>query len=56
LRLVDGEALAAPTSPPPPGAAVPQPGHYLPAIYLAAAPAADTVTTDLRRVTAPTQS
>ena len=54
LRLVDGEALAAPAAPPPPGHAVaPRLGHYLPAIYLAAAPAADTVTTDLGRVTAP---
>ncbi len=53
LRLVDAEALAAPTVPAPPGApAVPRLGHYLPAIYLAAAPAADTVTTDLGRVTA----
>jgi hypothetical protein len=50
LRLVDGEALAAP----PPGASgAPRLGHYLPAIYLASAPAADTVTTDLRAVAAP---
>jgi len=56
-RLVDAEALASPTGPPPPGApGVPQLGHYLPAIYLAAAPAADTVTTDLGRVTAPAPS
>ena len=46
-----------PDRPPPPGApAVPRLGHYLPAIYLAAAPAADTVTTDLGRVTAPAPS
>jgi hypothetical protein len=56
-RLVDAEALASPTGPPPPGApGVPQLGHYLPAIYLAAAPAADTVITDLGRVTAPAPS
>jgi hypothetical protein len=55
LRLVDAEALAAPTGPPPPGAsAAPRLGHYLPAIYLASVPAADTVTTDLGRVAAPT--
>jgi hypothetical protein len=57
LRLVDGESLGSPTVVPPPGAAVvPRLGHYLPAIYVAAAPAADTVTTDLGRVTAPAQS
>ncbi len=49
LRLVDAEALAAP----PAGSAAPRLGHYLPAIYLASAPAADTVTTDLGRVAAP---
>ena len=53
LRLVDGEALATPAGPPPGAAFVPRPGHYLPAIYLAAAPAADTVTSDLGRVSAP---
>ena len=56
LRLVDAEALAAPIAPPPGAPAVPRLGHYLPAIYLAAAPAADTVTTDLGRVTAPAPS
>ena len=57
LRLVDGEALGSPTVAPPLGApVVPRLGHYLPAIYLAAAPAADTVTTDLGRVTAPAQA
>jgi hypothetical protein len=49
LRLVDGEALG---NPPPGAAAAPRLGHYLPAIYLAAAPAGDTVTSDLGRVTA----
>lgn len=44
LRLVDAEALAAPTLAP---ATVPRLGHYLPAVYVAAAPAADTVTTNL---------
>jgi hypothetical protein len=51
-RLVDAEALAPPPVPPPPG--TPDPprfGQYLPAIFLASAPA-DTVTTDLSRVTA----
>ena len=52
-RLVDAEALAAPTAPPPGAPAVPLLGQYLPAIYLAAAPSTDTVTTDLGRVTAP---
>ncbi len=57
LRLVDGEALGSPTVASPTGTAVvPRLGHYLPAIYLAAAPAADTVTTDLGRVTAPAPS
>ena len=54
LRLVDGESLGSPTLVS--GATVPRLGHYLPAIYLAAAPAADTVTTDLGRVTAPVPS
>jgi hypothetical protein len=31
---------------------IPRLGHYLPAAYLAAAPADETVTTDLGRVTA----
>jgi hypothetical protein len=54
LRLIDGEALAAvPTTPPPPGPPPLQLGQYLPAIYLASAPASDTVTTDLGRVAAP---
>jgi len=54
LRLVDGEALAAlPTGAPPPGPPPLQLGQYLPAIYLASAPASDTVTTDLGRVAAP---
>jgi hypothetical protein len=53
-RLVDAEALGSPLASPPPGAAaVPRLGHYLPAIYLAAAPATDTVTTDVGRMTAP---
>ena len=40
LRLVDGEALAAvPAGPPPPGPPPPRLGQYLPAIYLASAPA-----------------
>ncbi|HEY6892110.1 MAG TPA: hypothetical protein VI300_30180, partial [Solirubrobacter sp.] len=52
LRLVDGEALAAPSNTP----AVPRLGQYLPAIYLASAPAADTVTTDLGSVMAPAGS
>jgi hypothetical protein len=53
LRLVDGQALAAlPTGPPPGPPPLPL-GHYLPAIYLAFAPASDTVTTDLGRVAAP---
>ena len=47
---------APPASPPALPPVVPQLGHYLPAIYLAAAPAADTVTTDLGRVTAPAPS
>jgi hypothetical protein len=52
LRLVDAEALAAPAAAPPPGeSAAPQLGQYLPAIYLASASAADTVTTDLGGVT-----
>jgi len=50
LRLVDAEALAAPA------ASGPRLGHYLPAAYVAAAPAADTVTTDLGRVSAPAPS
>jgi predicted nucleic acid-binding Zn-ribbon protein len=49
LRLVDSEALG---NPPPSATAPPRLGHHLPAIYLAAAPAADTVTSDLGRVTA----
>jgi hypothetical protein len=50
LRLVDGKALAAlPTGAPPSL----QLGQYLPAIYLASAPASDTVTTDLGRAAAP---
>ena len=54
LRLVDGQALGAvPAGPPPPGPSPPRLGQYLPAIYLASAPAADTVTTDLGRVAAP---
>ena len=54
LRLVDGEALAAlPAGPPPPGPPPLSLGQYLPAIYLASAPASDTVTTDLGRVAAP---
>ena len=54
LRLVDSKALAAPpTGAPPPGPPPPQLGQYLPAIYLASAPASDTVTTDLGRVAAP---
>ena len=54
LRLVDGEALAAlPAGPPPPGPPPLPLGQYLPAIYLASAPASDTVTTDLGRVAAP---
>jgi hypothetical protein len=58
LRLVDLEALgrtSAALAAPAPGAAavvIPQTGHYLPATYLAAAPADATVTTDLARVTA----
>jgi hypothetical protein len=56
LRLVDGEALGAATSVPPPIPAPPPLGQYLPAIYLATAPAADTVTTDLGRVSAPVTS
>jgi hypothetical protein len=57
LRLVDGESLGSPTLVPQTGTAVaPRLGHYLPAIYLAAAPAADTVTTDLGRVSAPAPS
>ena len=56
VRLVDAEALAAPIAPPPGAPAAPRLGQYLPAIYLAAAPAADTVTTDLGRVTAPAPS
>jgi len=49
-RLVDGEALGAA---PPPGIPAPTPrlGQYLPAVYLASAPATDTVTTDLTKVT-----
>ncbi len=47
LRLVDAEALAAPPCSRP---GVPRLGQYLPAIYLASAPAADTVTTDLGQV------
>jgi hypothetical protein len=47
LRLVDAEALAQPS--PIPG---PRIGHFLPAVYLATAPADDTVTTDLSRVAA----
>ena len=54
LRLVDGEALATvPAGSAPPGPEPPRLGHYLPAIYVASAPAADTVTTDLGRVAAP---
>jgi len=54
LRLVDGEALAAVRSgPPPPGPPALQLGQYLPAIYLASTPTGDTVTTDLGRVSAP---
>jgi hypothetical protein len=54
LRLVDADALAAPAVAPPAGASMaPRLGHYLPAIYLASAPATDTVTTDLGRVAAP---
>jgi hypothetical protein len=49
IRLVDSDALGQP----PPGAAAPRLGHYLPAVYLAAAPAAQTVTSDLTRVAAP---
>ena len=53
LRLVDGAALrAVPAGPPPPGAPPLRLGQYLPAIYLASAPASDTVTTDLGRVSA----
>jgi hypothetical protein len=52
LRLVDREALAAPVL----ASAAPRLGQYLPAIYLAAAPAADTVTTDLGSVMAPAGS
>ena len=54
LRLVDAEALARRrrVADARALAAVPRLGHYLPAIYLAAAPAADTVTTDLGRVVA----
>jgi hypothetical protein len=48
LRLVDGEALGRPT----PGAAA-RLGQYLPAVHLATSPAADTVTTDVARLTAP---
>jgi hypothetical protein len=55
IRLVDGEALGQP--PADPGAAAiadaPRLGHYLPAVYLATAPAEQTVTSDLTRVTAP---
>jgi len=52
LRLVDAEALAAgPAGAPPPGPPLPL-GQYLPAIYLASAPASDTVTTDLGQVAA----
>ncbi|MCX5065997.1 hypothetical protein OOJ91_08885 [Micromonospora lupini] len=55
LRLVDGEALAAgPTGAPPPGPPPLPLGQYLPAIYLASAPASDTVTTDLGHVAATT--
>ena len=57
LRLVDLEALARPVLAPllAPGTVapiIPRLGHYLPAAYLAAAPADETVTTDLGRVTA----
>ena len=53
LRLVDLEALGR-TDPRAlvPAGLLPRPGHYLPATYLAVSPAADTVTTDLGRVTA----
>jgi len=53
LRLVDGQALAALPTGPPPGPPPLLLGQYLPAIYLASAPASDTVTTDLGRVAAP---
>ena len=57
LRLIDTDALAVPPGPPPPGVPAPlQLGQYFPAIYLATAPAADTVTTDLGRVAAPAPS
>ena len=48
LRLVDPDALARPAL----AAAVPRLGHYLPAAYVARAPAAETVTSDLGRVVA----
>jgi hypothetical protein len=59
LRLVDLDALGrADASSSLSGAAgaslvIPRPGHFLPAAYLAAAPADRTVTTDLARVAAP---
>jgi hypothetical protein len=59
LRLVDLEALGrtdpralTSTGLTTTALVLPRPGHYLPAAYLAAAPANDTVTTDLGRVTA----
>jgi hypothetical protein len=48
IRLADPAALAGAA------ASVPGVGHYLPAVYLASAPADETITTDLGRVTAPT--
>jgi hypothetical protein len=48
LRLVDPDALARTAL----AAELPRPGHYLPAAYVAAAPAEGTVTTDLARVVA----
>jgi hypothetical protein len=54
IRLVDLDALSrAQGVGPDLSRPLPQPGHYLPATYLAAAPDDLTVTTDLGRVTAP---
>ena len=53
MRLVDPDALSRPTLTP---VATPRLGHYLPAIYLATAPADATVTSDLAGVTAPAPS
>jgi len=49
VRLVGSETLGRLS-----GTEAPRLGHYLPAVYLAAAPAAGTVTTDLGRVAAAT--